>query len=93
MKTNVPHQALDIVRAWAKERLRSGSEPPWTYYRLMQLVEAVDELTAGSRAVSPTVCSQQEEPPPGDPPLQAGNIYRLDTAQPHRVEEQVQMPT
>ena len=52
MKTNVPHQALDIVRAWAKERLRSGSEPPWTYYRFMQLVEAVDELTAGSRAVS-----------------------------------------
>ena len=88
-----PHWALDTAKAWAQERLRSGAEPPWTYYRLMQLVEAVESLTAGARAVTPTGCSQQEQRPRDDIPPQGENIYRLDIAQSRRAEQQVQMPT
>lgn len=29
---------------WAEERLRNGAEPPFIYYRLMQLREAAMEL-------------------------------------------------
>lgn len=36
----------DLTRAieWAEERLRNGAEPPFIYYRLMQLREAAQEL-------------------------------------------------
>lgn len=34
---------------WAEERLRNGAEPPFIYYRLMQLREAASELLAHAR--------------------------------------------
>lgn len=36
--------ALESAIAWAEERLRRGAEPPFIYYRLMQLREAAKEL-------------------------------------------------
>lgn len=35
---------LEAAIKWAEERLRNGSEPPFIYYRLMQLREAAQEL-------------------------------------------------
>lgn len=35
---------LEATIAWAEERIRNGSEPPFIYYRLMQLREAAQEL-------------------------------------------------
>lgn len=37
-------KTLSDVQQWAAERLRSGTETPWTYYRLMQLLDALDGL-------------------------------------------------
>jgi hypothetical protein len=86
-------QGLERSREWAKERLRSGTEPPWSYYRLMQLVDAVDSLLAGQSVVSPMDHLQQSEPTEGVAPPQEGNIYRLDAVQRHRAETPIQMPT
>ena len=33
---------LDRIAEWARQRIRSGVETPWTYYKLMQLVDAVE---------------------------------------------------
>lgn len=35
---------LDRIAEWARDRIRSGLEPPWAYYKLMQLVDAVEGL-------------------------------------------------
>ena len=90
---NTPRRALQEVREWAKGRLRAGAEPPWSYYRLMQLIEAVDVLESGEEAVSPTDCSQQSEPHSETPLPQGENIYRLDTARPHRAGPPIRLPT
>lgn len=35
---------LERVSEWARDRIRAGQEPPWTYYKLMQLVDAIESL-------------------------------------------------
>lgn len=37
-------EKLNEVAEWARGRLRTGTEPPWHYYRLMQLLDAVNGL-------------------------------------------------
>lgn len=41
-------QAID----WANEGLRSAAEPPWSYYRRMQLKEAASDLVAGLTSIT-----------------------------------------
>ena len=90
---NTPHAALDTAKEWARERLRSGMEPPWAYYRLMQLIDAIDSLAAGAAAVNPTGCSQRSEAPSDETPQQeGGNIYRLDGARLRHAGQTVIMP-
>lgn len=90
---NTPRRELGTVKDWAKERLRTGAEPPWTYYRLMQLIEAVDLLSAGDDAVSPTENLPQLELQQDEIPPQEGNICRLDTARSRRDQQSVPLPT
>ena len=54
---------------WADVRLRSGTEPPWAYYRLMQLKEAATELLAGITSTS--VSSEANS---------SSDVVRLDVA-------------
>lgn len=42
-------QHLEAAIDWAEERLRSGAEPPFVYYRLMQLREAAKELSGHAK--------------------------------------------
>jgi len=78
---------------WAEERLRSGAEPPWTYYRLMQLKEAALELMAGLQSVSPTDHSQRSEAPEDDARPHGANIDRIDVARRRRDTEKPLLPT
>lgn len=90
---NMPKSELAAAREWAQERLRSGTEPPWTYYRLMQLIEAIDSLINGANAVSHTGHSQQLAEPQDAHPRQEGNIYRLENAQSRRDDPPIHLPT
>ena len=47
-----PRNELEICREWARERLKTGAEPPWSYYRLMQLVEVTTLLLSGAAVIS-----------------------------------------
>lgn len=43
---------LEAIGSWAEERLRTGAEPPFIYYRLMQLREAAKELMPHARRLA-----------------------------------------
>lgn len=88
-----PETAMLEVREWAKERLRSGTEPPWTHYRFMQLLDALVALEHGPEGVTPTGHSLQSEAPSGERPQQEGNIYRLDNARHHDGDQLERSPT
>lgn len=42
-------KSLRVNIEWAEERLRNGEEPPFIYYRLMQLREAASELLSHAK--------------------------------------------
>lgn len=44
--------ALQDMAAWARSRVISGEEPPWTFEKLKQLNEICAELAAGMAATS-----------------------------------------
>ena len=84
---------LSATIDWAEKRLRTGSEPPWTYYRLMQLKEAATELMSGLEATIPMESSQTSESHSATPHPQEDRIYRLDTARRHRDPKRPVLPT
>ena len=48
-----PRYAVVAMREWAKEEMRAEACPPWTFYRLMQLLDALSVLEHGTGAVTP----------------------------------------
>ena len=49
---------LSAVKAWAQERIKGGSEPPWAWYQYMKLIETVEAILDGV-SVTATENSQQ----------------------------------
>lgn len=80
------------VREWADEKLTRGDEPPWSWFQLMKLREALDGVLSGMDAVSPTGNLQRLEPPPGTRLRLVASTCLRDSAQPHLIETPVQMP-
>jgi hypothetical protein len=87
--------ADDLKRAidWANERLRSGAEPPWSYYRLMQLKEAAAELLEGMRSTQPMEGSQESLPHSASEIQPSASVLQLDTARRHQPGSPVRLPT
>lgn len=87
-------ETLTQAIEWANERLRSEAEPPWSYYRLMQLREAATELVAGMNAtMQPTDDSPGSEGRPASASQQGADIVQLDTAPHHRRSGKIPLPT
>ena len=49
---------LQDMAAWARSRVVSGEEPPWTFQKLKSLNEICAELAAGMEATSATFPTQ-----------------------------------
>ena len=85
---------LDEVRAWAKARVDSGQEPPWTYHNLVTLMDITKELSAGLEAATrmenvPLLQAYQSERPE-----QEDKIVQLSTLRSRPDEEdRVALPT
>lgn len=84
---------LERVREWALQRLAAGSEPPWSWYQLMKLREAIDALLEGMAVTQPMAGSQES-------PLRSGTCLRLvdevdpqDTALHRRFPHKIPLPT
>jgi len=56
---------LERVLKWADEKLTTGNEPPWSWYRYMQLKEAVGAIIQGMDVTRPMEDSPQSSSRPG----------------------------
>jgi hypothetical protein len=53
---------LEQMRAWAHQKIATGTEPPWAWYQYMKLRETLDAILAGMAAT--TEDSRQPVEPP-----------------------------
>jgi len=74
---------LEAVRNWAKEKIASGSEPPWAWYQYMKLIETLDAILGGQACVTTKESSPQSESRPGVHLQLVGPKYSQDIAQSH----------
>lgn len=40
-------EELQKIRGWADDKIATGIEPPWSWYQLMKLREALDAILSG----------------------------------------------
>jgi hypothetical protein len=57
----INREELEDVRAWALSKIATGEEPPWGWYQLMKLREALDAILSGMEAVTPQTESSPRE--------------------------------
>jgi len=72
---------LEAVRNWAKEKIASGSEPPWAWYQYMKLIESLDAILSGQSCVITTENSQQSGLHLGMHLRLVGSTHSPDTVQ------------
>lgn len=84
-------RSLHETRAWAKNRLAGEAEPPWAWYQLMKLVEAIDAIDAGQSVVT-TESSPQSERRPGEHLRLVETTDPQDTVQPRPGSQHLQLP-
>lgn len=72
---------LNEVVDYANERLASGDEPPWSYYRLWQLREAAQCLIENRLTPLGPEDLQQLVSQPETSPQRQGTVVRLHTVQ------------
>ncbi len=78
---------LSEIQEWAQERLRTGAEPPWNHYRLMQLVDAIEHLDAGPISASTMDHLLQSESRSETECPRADDVVQLDSVRRHRDAE------
>ena len=83
---------LERVRLLANEKLQGGSEPPWSWYQYMKLVEACDAILAGMDATVTMENSPQSETQQGVHLRLVDATYQRDSAQCRLADSPVQMP-
>lgn len=74
---------LERVRDWAVKKLTTGEEPPWSFYRHMQLREALDSILQGMAATQPMEASPQPASRSGVSLRLVETADRQDSAQCH----------
>lgn len=74
---------LKAVRNWAKEKIASGSEPPWAWYQYMKLIETLDAILGGQACVTTKENSLLSESRPGVRLQLVDSTYQPDNAQSH----------
>jgi hypothetical protein len=83
---------LEKVRDWAIDKLTTGNEPPWSWYQLMKLREAIDAILAGMAVTQPTAGLQGSAPRSGAGLRLVGAADRQDAAPHHQETQPVQLP-
>ena len=76
---------LIMVGEWAKSRVASGEEPPWTFHKLKQLANITQDLAEGMCAIA-----IYDE---GAPAPSADNVVQLEQFRPAATKSEVALPT
>lgn len=78
-------ELLRQVRSQTAERLSTGEEPPWVWFRLMKLQEALDQVLGElDSPIMQTANLLQSDQRPGRHLQLVGPTYQPDSAQRHR---------
>ena len=83
---------MEEIREWAKAKIASGVEPPWSWYQYMKLIETIDAILGGQRTTITMENSQQSDLPQGGHLQLVDSTYRQDTVQPHLSGLPVHLP-
>ena len=70
---------LERISEWARDRIRAGQEPPWTYYKLMQLVDAIEGLREDDPLTQRMADSLESREPQDDVRRSSAAVVSLDT--------------
>jgi len=81
---------LERVGDWARERIKAGQEPPWTYYKLMQLVDAIEGLSG--RFTLPTEDLQRSPDSSESDPQPQAKVVSLDSIRPRPMQTPAESP-
>jgi hypothetical protein len=84
------------LRAWAKERIATGVEPPWAWYQYMKLIETADAIVGGLDSTTTNQAKPVSSPESGE---HSGTALRLvesidpqDSSPPHSRGVSVRLP-
>ena len=83
---------LQDVRQWAKDKIATGTEPPWAWYQYMKLIDAADAILSGTGTVATTESSRQLPEHQGEHLRRVDSTYRQENAQHHSSDLPVLMP-
>ncbi len=83
---------LERVRDWAMEKIATGAEPPWSWYQLMKLREAIEAILAGMVVTQPMANSPESASRSGTGLRLVGAVDRQDNAQRHPDQSPIQLP-
>lgn len=84
-------ETLERVGDWARERIRAGQEPPWSYYKLMQLLDALEGLRGDNELTLRMASSLKSPELRDDDPQPTGQVLSLDALRP-RVGKAQELP-
>jgi hypothetical protein len=52
MEQHNVQNCIDVVHSWARSKLNTGKEPPWSWYQYMKLIEAIQAIRKGRSATA-----------------------------------------
>ena len=83
---------LECVRDWAIAKIQEGNEPPWSWYQLMKLREALEAILTGMAVTQPMEDSQGSASRRGAGLRLVGSDDQQDSAQCHPAPSSVLLP-
>jgi hypothetical protein len=84
-------KCLALCRDWAEGRVASGNEPPWAWYQYMKLIETVEAIQTGRRAVS-GVSPAGVQPPARGSPSETDAVADIGARRRRRDDEEPLLP-
>jgi len=88
-----PWREFEVLEEWAVRRMHEGDDPPWVWYRLMQLRDAIDGCKRSYGVVSQTEADLQELMERQDiSPPQQGEVVQLKTSRRRRDIPPIDLP-
>lgn len=93
MKHATKQELLSILE-WAKEKIQSGEEPPWSWYQYMKLIESLESILNGMDATTTIAkANLQQSDLQKENDLPRGVLkFPQRNAQHHQVDSSVQLP-
>lgn len=90
---NFPLREMEILEEWAVSKIRKRGVPPWAWYRLWQLRDAIDGCRRSFNATSQAEVDLRELEKHQDASLpQQGKVVELKTPQRRRDIAPIDLP-